>query len=277
MTATVTTATAAIPARRSLTGWKRRLALAACGAPALMPLVFMAPSVATISGETVRGAGNDVFGSGGAMALFLMLLVTPLSLITGARWFNPALRQWFGIVFAVDIIVDGITAATDTSFAGGIAGRLAGHTFLAVGFTMVLASVPLLITANRRSLKALGRYWRPVQRRGTYVIWALLFLHLALLEGFGLNQDNGLGHDAFPFDLFHQRFYQVAAISGFLVAFRLPWVRDWVTRKRKAGEAWKVYVAAAPLLALFALGMTFLVNELVFKGIGAFTFSVVDD
>ncbi len=260
-----------------MTGWKRWAALAVLGIPALAPIVFMVPGMATLNGDTVRGAGNDVFGSGGACLLFAMLLVTPLSLITRQRWFNPALRQWFGIIFAIDIIVDAITAALDTSFAGGVAGRLAGHTFLAVGFAMVCTSVPLLITANRRSLRKLGKYWRPVQRYGTYAIWGLLGLHLALLEGFGVSHGNGIGPDGLPYRVFHQRFYEWLAVSAFLFVFRLPPVRGWVVARHKAGRTWQVYAVAAPLLLLFALGYAFYVNELVFKGVAAFQLSPIDD
>jgi DMSO/TMAO reductase YedYZ heme-binding membrane subunit len=50
---------------------------------------------------------------------------------------------------------------------------------------MVCLVVPILVTANNPAQRWLGKYWKPLQRM-TYAMWALLFLHLALLEGFGL-------------------------------------------------------------------------------------------
>src|SRR4029077_11941427 len=104
----------------------RSTALFLLGLPAIAPVLFMAPPVFSGNSAVLENVANDVLGSGGAFLLFTMLLVTPMSLITGARWFNPALRQWYGIMFAVDIIIDAIIAAFDRSFAGGVAGRLAG-------------------------------------------------------------------------------------------------------------------------------------------------------
>ena len=255
----------------------RSTALFAFGLPALAPIIMMAPPVFTGDSAVLDNIANDVLGSAGACLLFAMLLVTPLSFLTKSRWFNPALRQWYGIMFGVTIIIDAIIAAFDASFANGVVGRLAGHTFLAVGFTMVCLSIPLLATANRWSLKQLGKYWRPIQRKGTYAIWALLGLHLTLLEGFGVSHGNTLGPDGVPYRFFHQRLYQFLAVSLFLVTFRLPLIKNWVNRKRAAGQMWKVWLLSFPLLALFGLGYAFLVNELMFKGGIAITRTNLDD
>lgn len=255
----------------------RSTALFLAGLPAIVPVAFMVPPVFSGNSPVLENIANDVLGSAGACLFFAMLLISPISTISGARWFNPALRQWYGIMFAVTIIIDAIIAMFDQSFAGGVAGRITGHTFLAVGFTMVCVSIPLLITANRAALRRLGKYWRPIQKAGTYLIWALLALHLALLEGFGVAHGNALGPDKSPYNIFHQRFYQVCAVSAFLIAFRVPSVTRWATHKRRAGQAWKVYLLAAPLFALFLLGYVFIINELIFKGVIAFTQTNLDD
>jgi hypothetical protein len=52
---------------------------------------------------------------------------------------------------------------------------------------------------------------------------------------------------------------------------RLPPVRQWITRQQQAGRAVLVYLTVLPLAALFMLGFSFIVNEEVFKGLGAFT------
>ena len=254
---------------------RRRALLAVCGLPALLPIVFMSRSIVVYSTSTMHQTGNDVLGSGGMLLLMATLAITPLALLTGYRWFTP-LRQWYGIVFALTIILDAVIAATDSSFAGGVAGRLAGHTFLLLGFTMVLTSLPLLATANRVSMRGLGKYWKPVQR-GTYVIWALLFVHLALLEGFGIAHGDPVGPDRFPFDVIHQRLYQLAAISAPLLLLRLPPVRRWVKSRQRAGKSWQVWCALAPLFAVALVAYGFLANELVYKGIAAFNLNPVND
>lgn len=253
---------------------RQKLALVVLGAWALVPDFFISRPVITggvIGNSTLNESVADVLGSGGEMLFLLMLLVTPLALVTRQRWFVP-LRQWYGIMFAVTVITDAVIASIVTAFAGGPGGRLAGHSFLLVGFTMVTLSVPLLVTANTWSLRRLGRYWKPVQRYGTFVIWGLLFLHLTLLEGFGPNAGNGV-----RMGVFHQRMYQLAACSLPLVVLRLPPARRWVTARQREGRAWLVYLAAVPLAVLFLAGYCLIVNEEMFKGIAAFTNYPVQD
>lgn len=252
------------------------------GIPALLPLVFMVPSVvqglATGHGETVHVSGNDVLGTGGALLLFAMLLVTPLRTMTRAQWFVP-LRRWYGIVFALDIFVDAAAASNDPAFAGAPVARLGGHTFLLAGTTITLLLIPLFIQGvwNQRTMRQLGRYWKPVQRYGTYVVWGLLGLHLALLEGFGIAHGDSGGPDRFPFDVLHQRLYQFAACSSFLLVLRLPPVRRWIRGRQDAGKSWQAWLAITPLMAVFLLGATFLVNEFFFKGISAFHLVALND
>jgi DMSO/TMAO reductase YedYZ heme-binding membrane subunit len=154
-----------------------------------------------------------------------------------------------------------------TAFAGGVFGRLAGHSFLLVGFLMVFLLVPLLATANNPAQRWLGRYWKPLQRT-TYVIWGLLIVHLMLLEGFGFEQA-GDGGNGDPF--FHQKLYQIVECSIPLFVLRLPPVKRWIGRQQKADRQWLVNLAVLPLAILFLLGFTFMVDEELFKGTLAIT------
>ncbi len=255
------TFTAGTVRRQSLARFLLRL-------PAFLPLIFIVPAVIMVSNDTMREAEADVLGTGGEIRLLLTLLVTPMITVTRQRWIAP-LRRWYGIMFAATAIADGIIASITTDFAGGVLGRVAGHSFLLSGLAMVCLVVPIVVTANNPAQRWLGKYWKPLQRM-TYAIWALLFLHLALLEGFGLPATSpGSPPDGDPF--FHQRVYQLTACSIPLLVLRLPPVRRWIGRQQKAGRSWLVYLAVVPLGALFLLGFVAMANELIFKGTGAFT------
>jgi hypothetical protein len=54
-------------------------------------------------------------------------------------------------------------------------------------------------------------------------------------------------------------------------------VRRWIGRQQKAGRNWLVYLAVVPLVALFALGFIFIMNEVIFKRVGAFTLHPSDE
>jgi methionine sulfoxide reductase heme-binding subunit len=235
------------------------------GAPAFVPVIFMAPAVITANRNTMDISVADVLGTGGEALLLLTLLITPLLTVTRQRWFVP-LRRWYGIMFGITVISDATIASMTTAFAGGVVGRLAGHTFLVVGFTMVLLSIPLLATANGRAQRWLGRYWKPLHKV-TYVIWGLLFVHLALL--FGLGVGTGETGDGDP--VFHQRLFQLSACSLPLLILRLPPVRRWVSRQQHAGRQLMIDILFVPFAVLFAIGFCFIVNEEIFKGTAAFT------
>src|SRR6266403_2899974 len=153
------------------------------GVLAFMPIVFMLREIITGDFEGLKVSNADVLGGGANLLLMATLTITPLVTLTGARWFVP-LRWWFGVLFfataAVDLVIASIVTGDD--FKGGFLGRIAGHTFLLVGTTTTVLSLVLVATANHRSQVWLGRYWRPVQKL-TYVVWALIVLHLALLFG----------------------------------------------------------------------------------------------
>jgi DMSO/TMAO reductase YedYZ heme-binding membrane subunit len=249
---------------------RKAVALILLGLPALTPLFFMLPALITLNSNTFTVSVDDTLGTGAELNLFLCLLVTPLVTLTGQRWFVP-LRRWYGIMMACCAIGDATAASITDNFAGGVFGRLAGHTFTLIGFLMVMLVIPLLLTGNPWAQRKLGRYWKWLHRL-IYVIWGLLACHLMLLEGFGFESgSNGSGFAGDGDPIFHQRFYQYSACSLFLLLLRLPPVKRWIAARRKEGRNWLVWVTIAPIFALFLFGFIFIVNEEIFKGIDSFT------
>jgi DMSO/TMAO reductase YedYZ heme-binding membrane subunit len=250
---------------------RKAVALIALGTPALVPLFFMAPAFFTMNSFTFSVSVDDTLGTGAELCLFICLLITPLVTLTGQRWF-VGLRRWYGILMACCGIGDMLAAGLTDSFAGGFFGRVAGHVFELMGFMMVMLVIPLLITGNPWAQRKLGRYWKMLHRL-IYVIWGLLFFHLALLEGFGFENGNGHNGSGFPGDgdpVFHQRLYQYSACTLFLLTLRLPPVKRWIAARQREGRNWLVWVTIAPIFALFVFGMIFIINEEIFKGFNSF-------
>jgi sulfoxide reductase heme-binding subunit YedZ len=240
---------------------RKSLALFLLSIPAFVPLIFISRGWLLLNPqEVLTKTEANVLGTGGEICFFATISVTPIITLTGARWIAP-LRRWYGVMFAVIGISDAITAAITGDFAGGVFGRLAGHTFLLAGFLVILLALPLLATANTSAQRKLGKYWKRLHRV-TYVIWGLLVIHLLLLDGltpFGVSDGDGD-------PVFHQRFYQAVAISIPLIVLRLPPVRRWITKQRAAGRQARVWLAIAPLAALFITGFIFIINEEIFTG-----------
>ncbi len=248
---------------------RKAVALILFGAPAVIPLFFMSPAFFTMNSTTFSVSVDDTLGTGAELCLFLCLLVTPMVTLTGQRWF-VGLRRWYGILMACNGIGDALAAGLTDNFAGGFLGRVTGHVFELVGFTMVMLVIPLLITGNPWAQRKLGRYWKPLHRL-IYVIWGLLFFHLILLEGTGFESgSNGSGFAGDGDPIFHQRLYQYSACSLFLLTLRLPPVKRWIAARQKEGRNWLVWVTITPVFALFIFGMIFIVNEEIFKGIDSF-------
>jgi len=245
---------------------KRSLALFFLRLPVFVPFIFMArPWVELNPERTLTLVEADVLGSSGIFCLFMALSITPLITLTGAQWIAP-LRRWYGIWFAIIGIADTTTAAITTDFAGGVFGRLAGHSFLLTGFFIITLALPVLATANTPSQRKLGKYWKKLQRM-TYVIWFFAVVHLLLLDGF--KPFGAADGDGDP--IFHQRFYWAVAISLPLIVLRLPPVRRWVTEQRAEGRAWVVWLTLSPLFLLYLTAMVFLINEEIFTGTMAIT------
>ena len=215
--------------------------------------------------DSLTNTEADILGTGGEICLFVALSITPLITVTGARWFAP-LRRWYGIMFALIAISDAATAAITTDFAGGVFGRLAGHTFLVTGLFIVLLAIPVLATANTPAQRRLGKHWKTIQRV-TYALWALTVLHLLLLDGF--KPFGGSLGDGDP--VFHQRFYQAVAISLPLIILRLPPVKRWVTRKRADGQKWKAWLLVTVIAVPYVVGFIFIINEEIFTGMQCLT------
>jgi DMSO/TMAO reductase YedYZ heme-binding membrane subunit len=251
---------------------RRSIALFLLRLPAFVPWIFIIRGWLSLNAkEVLTNTEADVLGTGGEICFFVAVSITPLITITGARWFAP-LRRWYGIFFALIGISDAATAAITTDFSGGVFGRLAGHTFLVTGFFVVLMAVPLLVTANTPAQRRLGRYWKRLQR-ATYILWGLIVLHLLLLDDF--IPFGGPQGDGDP--VFHQRVYQAVAISLPLVVLRLPPVKRWIATTRAAGQQWKVWLAVAPMAALWILGFAFIINEEIFTGTMAITMRPPDN
>jgi methionine sulfoxide reductase heme-binding subunit len=245
---------------------RKAAALVLLGSPAVVPLFFCVPALLTLNYNTFSIAVDDVLGTGAELCLFLCLLVSPLMTITGQRWFFP-LRRWYGIMMACCGLGDAIAAGATDQFSGGFLARLTEHTFVLVGLFMVMLVIPLLITANNWAQRKLGRYWKTLHRL-IYVIWALLAVHLLLLFGYQPNDQVGGAGDGDT--IFHQRFYQYSACSLLLLTLRLPPVKRWIAARQREGRNWLVYATLMPIFALFVFGMTFIVNEEIFKGIDMF-------
>lgn len=254
---------------------RKTIALFLLGIPALAPIFFMSRAVIELNSNTMNQVEADVLGTGSMSLLILTLTITPMVTVTRQHWFVP-LRKWYGIVLACTATTDAVLASITSSFSGGAIGRLTGHTFLLVGFVMVSLLFPLMLISNNRAQRWLGKYWKKLQKL-TYLIWGLLFLHLALLEGFGFQHGtNGPSSSVDHDPVMHQRVYQLAACSLPLLLLRLPPVKRWVAEQQKAGRQWLVYLTFLPLAALYILFFAFIVNEEIFKGVSAFRLQPVN-
>ena len=248
---------------------RQTIALWLLGLPALLPIFFASHADITLNGVQLNTGEADTLGTGAEVLLILTLSITPLMVLTRARWFFP-LRRWYGIMMALTAFTDFINAAITTSFSGGVFGRIAGHTFLIVGLIMNMLLIPLILTANHRAQRWLGRYWR-VLHRLVYVIWGLLLVHLTLLEGFGFQHGlngSGGGVDGIPY--FHQRLYQFLACSLGLFVLRLPPVKRWVNQMQEEGRGKLVWLAFSPIIAMFLIAFVFILHEETMKGYDLF-------
>jgi len=245
---------------------KQSLILFLLRLPAFIPWIFVARGWFSLNEkDSLTNTEADILGTGGEICLFVALSITPLITVTGARWFAP-LRRWYGIMFALIGISDATTAAITTDFAGGVFGRLAGHTFLVTGLFIALLAIPVLATANTPAQRRLGKHWKTIQRV-TYALWALTVIHLLLLDGF--KPFGGSLGDGDP--VFHQRFYQSVAISLPLVILRIPPVKRWIISKRASGQKWKVWLPVIAIAVPYVVGFIFIINEEIFTGMQCLT------
>jgi len=245
---------------------KQSLILFLLRLPAFIPWIFVARGWLSLNEkDSLTNTEADILGTGGEICFFVAVSITPLITVTGARWIAP-LRRWYGIMFALIGISDATTAAITTDFAGGVFGRLAGHTFLVTGLFIVLMAIPVLATANTPAQRRLGKHWKSIQRV-TYALWALIVVHLLLLDGF--RPFGAAEGDGDP--VFHQRFYQAVAISLPLVILRLPPVKRWCISQRASGQQWKVWLLVSVIAVPYVVGFVFIINEEIFTGMQCLT------
>jgi sulfoxide reductase heme-binding subunit YedZ len=254
---------------------RQTVALIILGAPAVIPLLFTVPAVLTGDGSALGTGEADTLGTGSEILLITTLLISPMVTLTRQRWFVP-LRRWYGTMFGFSALADGIIASITSDFAGGPLGRVAGHSFLLAGLVMVMLLIPLLLTANTRAQHWLGRYWK-VLHQLIYVVWALLLVHLAVLEGFGFQRGlNGSGPGPDGLAPLHQRLYQLVACSAFLLMLRLPSVKSWVADKQAQDRQRVIWLAVAPFIALSLFAFAFIVHEELFKGVALLRLNPVE-
>jgi DMSO/TMAO reductase YedYZ heme-binding membrane subunit len=248
---------------------RQTIALWVLGIPAFTSIALILPADISRKSQLLDLGEASVLGTGTEILLLLTLMITPLVTVTRQRWFVP-LRRWYGLVMAATAFFDAANAAVATSFNGGVLGRLSGHSFLVVGLFMNALLIPLFLTGNPWAQRKLGRYWKPLHKL-IYVIWGALFLHLMLLEGFGVQSGlNGSGSGVDGTPIFHQRLYQLAACSLFPFVLRLPAVKRWVSEKQNEGRQIVVFWAVLPMLLLFGLGFAYILHEEFLQGINMF-------
>ncbi len=152
------------------------------------------------------------------VALLATLACTPLNIVFG--WKRPLrFRRALGLYFFGYAVTHAGAFAADSGFApAGIWATTTAQAFLIWGALAVLVSVPLAATANRWSMRRLGRRWKTLHRI-TYVVAVFSVVHTALIPG-------DPGEALLP-----------GAILALLLAIRLPSVRSWFVSRRQSHPA----------------------------------------
>jgi len=230
------------------------------------PFVVMTPEIVAAAQGRAGAAGNistsvaDVLGNAAFILFILMLAVTPVQTITGWKW-HVVLRRDLGMGMFAVAAFDLVLAAlfTGDTFHGGFFDRIGGHTFLAAGTLAVLLLVPLALTSTQRAKRWLGRNWKWLHRL-TYVVWAIILFHLALL---------------FSLTSF---FLDAVLVSVPLFVLRLPPVARWWSSSRRTGRH-KVLrgVLTVALVVVFVVGFVPFVHQFVTVSKGAISNHPVDD
>ncbi|HVT21944.1 MAG TPA: ferric reductase-like transmembrane domain-containing protein [Mycobacteriales bacterium] len=226
----------------------------------ITPFGFMTPEViAAVRGrpdaiDHLVASSADTLGNAGFVIFMVMMAVTPLCTVSGWRR-HLVLRRDYGIAMFMVALTDLVIAAAVTSseFPGGLMTRVTGHSFLAAGTLATLLCLPLVLTANRRAQRSLGKYWKPLHRT-VYVVWVAILIHLVLL--FGLRGPA----------------VKSLVVSAPLLVLRLPRVRRWFVTNRRAGTRRRLRLVTGVLAAgVFAVGLAPFVQDFVTSGTGAFT------
>lgn len=226
-----------------------------------IPFIFMAPDVyeaishgpGSVHVKILAQASNDVLGNGAIIFFMLMLAISPIAVMTGWRW-HKILRRDFGrVVFLIAAFDLSLASTTETArIHGGLLTRTVGHTFVLSGTLAVLLMLPLFLTSNKRSERWMGKNWITLQRL-TYVVWALILLHMGVLFGF------------------RSFFFNALEASVPLFILHLPPVDRWWVRNRKAHtEVVGRRLAGTLLSGVFIAAMIPFFHEMAATGYGAF-------
>lgn len=147
------------------------------------------------------------------VALLATLACTPLNIVFG--WRRPLrVRRALGLYFFAYAVTHAGAFAADSGFAPArLWATTAAQAFLTWGALAVLLSVPLAVTANRWSMRRLGRRWKTLHRM-TYVVAVFSVIHTALIPG-------EPAEALLP-----------GAVLAVLFAIRVPPVRSWFISRR---------------------------------------------
>ena len=228
--------------------------------PALA-LIPMGPSVffGAKTPDDFNSYNANVLGGASLIAFLATLTITPLVTVTGSRKY-VALRRVYGLWAFVLGFVAFVAAAIIGPDPDGVTGRIAGHAALLTGTLLIALLLPLGLTGNRRAQLILGRSWRKFQKPMTYLVWAVMVLHIWTLGG------------RTPV------FIATVDASLPLLFLRVPSIaRAWVrVRKARGKRAWLLWAVGFVLAASFCFGMGNLLLEEARQSMHAFTLSPPD-
>jgi sulfoxide reductase heme-binding subunit YedZ len=156
------------------------------------------------TGKTTLEMLYHVSGEFAIRWMTAVLTLTPVYIIFGIN--NLFVRQAMGIATAVWSILHFIVFI----FAGGLIETFTQLNYIS-GFIAVLILIPLLLTSNRKSMKALKKNWKTLQSLA-YVAVFLSLLHVAILDKTWI-------------------IYAVIVTIGFII--RMPFVKDKFIERRQ--------------------------------------------
>ena len=151
--------------------------------------------------ETALAAGEEP----GMLTFAAMFLASPVQWLTGRT--QVRVRKFLGIVFFLLALSNGAMFAVDEGVTSSFS-----EPFLIAGSLALLLATPLFLTSSRWSQRRLGlRRWQ-LLHKATYVIGALLIVHVAMIPG---ELELGL----------------TAGMIALGFAARLPLIQRWLTRR----------------------------------------------
>lgn len=179
----------------------------------LLPLVVVfAIALLTIAGfsTTLGFVSATTFLTDGAMFAFAaMLVMTPITILTGWRW-PQTLKRPLGLYAFAYSAIHFLIFSGGFGFAPvAIASGAFATAMLAAGSIALIGFIPLALTSNRWSMRMLGRNWKRLHML-TYAIALFIIVHLFFLG------------QALPW----------AIVFTLLLAIRIPPIRKTIIRWR---------------------------------------------